>query len=143
MDTAEARQLLAAKVVELRRLSYAELLRYREAEGFDMTGPLGTCFRTSCPSSPGIWTAPTRTRSRTQTGPKPLPELSGKAKDLVSDQVLVVEVGRLELPSHGVVPGLLRAQPSGQFRAEAVRWHRSPTLARKVSPRRRRAPRLG
>jgi hypothetical protein len=62
------------------------------------------------------------------------PMACANAKSLVGDQALVVEVGRLELPSHGVVPGLLRAQPSGQFRAEAVRWHRSPTLARKDVP---------
>ncbi|HEX6676020.1 MAG TPA: hypothetical protein VF486_13435 [Actinomycetes bacterium] len=45
MDKAEARQLLAAKLAELRRLSYAELLRYREPEGFEVTGPSGTAYQ--------------------------------------------------------------------------------------------------
>ena len=70
-----------------------------------------------------------RTRSRTQPGPKRLHERPGKAKDLVNDQVLVVEVGRLELPSRGVVPGILRAQPPVEIRTRAVRWRRSRVLA--------------
>jgi hypothetical protein len=41
VDKAEARQLLAAKLAELRRLSYAELLRYKEPEGLEVTGPSG------------------------------------------------------------------------------------------------------
>ena len=42
---------------------------------------------------------------------------------------LVVEVGRLELPSRGVVPGILRAQPPVELRTRAVRWRRSRVLA--------------
>jgi hypothetical protein len=38
----------------------------------------------------GTWTAPTRKRSRTQHGPKLLPEPPRNAKSLVSDQALVV-----------------------------------------------------
>ena len=45
--------------------------------------------------------------------------LSGKGTGLVGDQALVVEVGRLELPSRGVVPGLLRAQPPVEVRTRA------------------------
>jgi hypothetical protein len=52
-----------------------------------------------------------------------------KAKEQVSDLLLVVEVGRLELPSRGVVPGLLRAQPPVEVRTRAVRWRRSRVLA--------------
>jgi hypothetical protein len=40
-----------------------------------------------------------------------------------------VEVGRLELPSRGVVPGILRAQPPVEVRTRAVRWRRSRVLA--------------
>jgi hypothetical protein len=50
-------------------------------------------------------------------------------KEQVSDLLLVVEVGRLELPSRDVVPGLLRAQPPVEVRARAVRWRRSRVLA--------------
>jgi hypothetical protein len=45
MDKAEAQQLLAAKLAELRRLSYAELLRYKEPEGFEVTGPSGSWYQ--------------------------------------------------------------------------------------------------
>jgi hypothetical protein len=41
MDIAEARQLLAAKVAELRRLPYGELLGYREPVCVEITGPSG------------------------------------------------------------------------------------------------------
>jgi hypothetical protein len=41
----------------------------------------------------------------------------------------VVEVGRLELPSRGVVPGLLRAQPPVEVQTRVVRWRRSRVLA--------------
>ena len=52
-----------------------------------------------------------------------------KAKRQVSDLPLLVEVGRLELPSRGVVPGILRAQPPVELRTRAVRWRRSRVLA--------------
>jgi len=52
-----------------------------------------------------------------------------KAKRQVSDLPLLVEVGRLELPSRGVVPGILRAQPPVEVRTRAVRWRRSRVLA--------------
>ena len=58
----------------------------------------------------------------------------GKAKGLVCDQALLVEVGRLELPSRGVVPGLLRAQPPGEVRTRVVRWQRSRVLASEGVP---------
>jgi hypothetical protein len=45
------------------------------------------------------------------------------------DLPLLVEVGRLELPSRGVVPGILRAQPPVEVRTRAVRWRRSRVLA--------------
>jgi len=53
----------------------------------------------------------------------------GNAKRQVSDLPLVVEVGRLELPSRGVVPGLLRAQPPVEVQTRVVRWRRSRVLA--------------
>jgi hypothetical protein len=57
-----------------------------------------------------------------------------KAKEQVSDLLPVVEVGRLELPSRGVVPGLLRAQPPVEVRTRAVRWQRSRVLASQGVP---------
>jgi len=65
----------------------------------------------------------------TQRVPTPRWPPSGKAKGLVGDQALVVEVGRLELPSRGVGPGILRAQPPVEVRTRAVRWRRSRVLA--------------
>jgi hypothetical protein len=56
------------------------------------------------------------------------------AKEQVSDLLLLVEVGRLELPSRNVVPGLLRAQPPVQVRTRAVRWRRSQVLASEGVP---------
>jgi hypothetical protein len=58
----------------------------------------------------------------------------GTAKGLETDQALAVEVGRLELPSRNVVPGLLRAQPPVQVRTRAVRWRRSRVLASEGVP---------
>src|ERR687887_1690665 len=58
----------------------------------------------------------------------------GKARGLVGDQAPLVEVGRLELPSRGVVPGLLRAQPPGEVRTRVVRWQRSRVLASEGVP---------
>ena len=66
---------------------------------------------------------------RTQHGPRTPRRCSEKAKEQVSDLLLLVEVGRLELPSRGVVPGLLRAQPPVEVRTRAVRWQRSRVLA--------------
>jgi hypothetical protein len=51
------------------------------------------------------------------------------AKRQVSNLPLLVEVGRLELPSRGVVPGLLRAQPPVEVQTRVVRWRRSRVLA--------------
>jgi uncharacterized protein YbjT (DUF2867 family) len=48
---------------------------------------------------------------------------------VVRDLRLLVEVGRLELPSRGVVPGILLAQPPVEVRTRAVRWRRSRVLA--------------
>jgi hypothetical protein len=45
MDTAEARQLLAAKLAELRQLSYGDLLRYREPVCVEVTGPSGVVYQ--------------------------------------------------------------------------------------------------
>jgi hypothetical protein len=45
MDTAEARQLLAAKLAELRQLSYGELLRYREPVCAEVIGPSGRVYQ--------------------------------------------------------------------------------------------------
>jgi hypothetical protein len=53
----------------------------------------------------------------------------GESRGAGADLLLVVEVGRLELPSRGVVPGILRAQPPVEVRARAVRWRRSRVLA--------------
>jgi hypothetical protein len=66
---------------------------------------------------------------RTQHGPRPPGRRVWNAKEQVSDLLLLVEVGRLELPSRNVVPGLLRAQPPVQVRTRAVRWRRSRVLA--------------
>jgi hypothetical protein len=52
-----------------------------------------------------------------------------KAEEQVSDLLPVVEVGRLELPSRGVVPGFLRAQPPVEVQTRVVRWRRSRVLA--------------
>ena len=52
----------------------------------------------------------------------------GNAKRQVIDLPLLVEVGRLELPSRGVVPGLLRAQPPVEVQTQVVRWRRSRVL---------------
>jgi hypothetical protein len=67
--------------------------------------------------------------SRTQHGPRVPRRCFEKAKEQVTDLLLLVEVGRLELPSRGVVPGLLRAQPPVEVRTWAVRWQRSQVLA--------------
>ena len=45
MDTAEARQLLAAKLAELRQLSYGDLLRYREPVCVEVAGPSGVVYQ--------------------------------------------------------------------------------------------------
>jgi hypothetical protein len=68
-------------------------------------------------------------RSRTQHGPRILRRCFETAKRQVSDLPLLVEVGRLELPSRGVGPGILRAQPPVEVRTRAVRWRRSRVLA--------------
>ena len=45
VDKAEARQLLAAKIAELRRHSYSDLLRFIEPEGLEVTGPSGATYQ--------------------------------------------------------------------------------------------------
>ena len=60
--------------------------------------------------------ADTETAHRRDTGPC---RGGQEAKPQVSDLRFVVEVGRLELPSRGVVPGLLRAQPPVEIRTRA------------------------
>jgi hypothetical protein len=87
----------------------------------------------------GIGSAPSLNRLRNGSrrptplparhGPTPRRRRSRYAKRQVKDLPLVVEVGRLELPSRGVVPGLLRAQPPVELRTRAVRWRRSRVLA--------------
>jgi hypothetical protein len=45
VNKAEARQLLAAKIAELRRHSYSDLLRFMEPEGLEVTGPSGSTYQ--------------------------------------------------------------------------------------------------
>jgi hypothetical protein len=45
MDKAEARQVLADKIAELRRWSYTDLLRFMEPEGLEVAGPSGTIYQ--------------------------------------------------------------------------------------------------
>jgi hypothetical protein len=45
VNTAEARQLLAAKLAELRRRSYSDLLRLMEPEGLEVAGPSGVTYQ--------------------------------------------------------------------------------------------------
>jgi hypothetical protein len=45
MDKAEARQVLAGKIAELRRWSYTDLLRFMEPEGLEVAGPSGTIYQ--------------------------------------------------------------------------------------------------
>jgi hypothetical protein len=75
----------------------------------------GHLFPTSSSSSPTGSRTPTPRPARTQHGPKPLRRCFDNAKRQVSDLPLLVEVGRLELPSRNVVPGLLRAQLPGHL----------------------------
>jgi hypothetical protein len=45
VNEAEARELLAAKMVELRRLPYAGLLRFFEVEAVELTGESGAVYQ--------------------------------------------------------------------------------------------------
>lgn len=45
MNKTEARQLLAAKIAELRRHSYSDLLRFMEPEGLEVAGPSGATYQ--------------------------------------------------------------------------------------------------
>jgi hypothetical protein len=45
MDTAEARRLLAAKLAELRQLSYGEPPRYQEPVCVEVIGPSGVVYQ--------------------------------------------------------------------------------------------------
>ena len=45
MNKPEARQLLAAKLTELRRQSYSDLLRFMEPEGLEVAGPSGVTYQ--------------------------------------------------------------------------------------------------
>jgi hypothetical protein len=45
VNKAEARQLLAAKIAELRRHSYSDLLRFMEPEGLEVAGPSGATYQ--------------------------------------------------------------------------------------------------
>jgi hypothetical protein len=45
MDKVEARQVLAGKIAELRRWSYADLLRFMEPEGLEVAGPSGAIYQ--------------------------------------------------------------------------------------------------
>ena len=61
-----------------------------------------TCSRRSWTTWPTAWTGCTRGLVCTQRVPTSLWGRSGKAKGLVGDQGLMVEVGRLELPCLGI-----------------------------------------
>jgi hypothetical protein len=45
VNKTEARQLLAAKIAELRRCSYTDLLRFMEPEGLEVVGPSGAIYQ--------------------------------------------------------------------------------------------------
>jgi len=45
VNKAEARQLLAAKLAELRHQSYSDLLRLMEPEGLEVAGPSGAIYQ--------------------------------------------------------------------------------------------------
>jgi hypothetical protein len=59
---------------------------------------MGTCSRRSWTTWPTAWTGCMRRLLCTQRVPTLRWRPSGKAKGLVTDQALLVEVGRLELP---------------------------------------------
>jgi hypothetical protein len=89
----------------------------------------GTCSPGSWTTWPTASTGSTRRPLCTQRVPTPRWPPLGQSKGPGGYQALMVEVGRLELPSRGVVPGLLRAQPPVEVRTRAVRWRRSRVLA--------------
>src|SRR5829696_2397045 len=90
---------------------------------------MGTYSPTGSSGSPTGFRSPTPTPLRTQHGPRGPRRCFENTKEQVGNLLLVVEVGRLELPSRGVGPGILRAQPPVEVRTRAVRWRRSRVLA--------------